>query len=100
MRWIEKWQAMVVRHVVYADHLGLMEPAERRIQNWSTVRRYDRRGGVNRAAGYLAEPRTRRISLTHYGHDELKTRGPIGHGDSGDRGVGTSTVINARYACT
>ena len=37
MRWIEKWQAMVVRHVVYADHLGLMEQAERRIQNWSTV---------------------------------------------------------------
>jgi len=83
-----------------AVHLVLMEQAELCFQNWSTVRCYNGQGGVNQAAGCLAEPRMRRISLTLYGHVELKARGTVGHGFSGDRGVGTSTVINTRYACT
>ena len=58
VRWIE-WQALVVRHDDDVDHFGLMEPTELRFQNRSTVRRYNQRGDVNRAAGCLAKPRMR-----------------------------------------
>ena len=47
----------------------------------------------------------RRISLTFYGHVELKARGTVGHGFNEDMGSGvawpdTAVVVNATYPCT
>ena len=47
----------------------------------------------------------RRISLTLYGHVELKARGTVGHGFNEDMGSGvawpdTAVVVNATYPCT